>query len=78
MKKALLYSRFECPLCEYVETWLQDLSIHYELVDIDSDEELMRCYHTSIPVLLYNDIELKWPFELDEMKHFLGQKNNQE
>ena len=62
MKKLKLYSRIECPLCEYAEELLLDAGLEYEMVDIDDSEELIKAYHIRIPVLSNDERELNWPF----------------
>ena len=34
-----------------------------ELVDISTDETLLESYGEFIPVLLFDDVELRWPFD---------------
>ncbi len=62
MKKIKLYSRIECPLCEYAEELLLEAGLEYEVVDIDDSEDLIKAYHTRIPVLSNSEQELNWPF----------------
>ena len=62
MKKLKLYSRIECPLCEYAEELLLEAGIAYELVDIDDSTDLIKHYHVRIPVLSNDTEELNWPF----------------
>lgn len=66
MKKLKLYSRIECPLCEYAEELLVENGIAYEVVDIDDSEELIKAYHVRIPVLANDDEELNWPFDAEQ------------
>ncbi len=65
MKKLKLYSRIECPLCEYAEELLQDAGVEYELVDIDDSDELIQRYHVKIPVIAGGVKELNWPFTVE-------------
>ena len=62
MKKIKLYSRIECPLCEYAEELLLEAGLEYELVDIDGSAALIKQYHVRIPVLANDVKELDWPF----------------
>lgn len=72
MKKLKLYSRIECPLCEYAEELLQENGVAYEMVDIDDSEALIKQYHVRIPVLSNDNKELDWPFtaaDAEELCH---------
>jgi hypothetical protein len=42
-----------------------------ETVDIAFDEELFLRYGVTIPVLNYQGQELNWPFDLQELQHWL-------
>lgn len=66
MKKLKLYSRIECPLCEYAEELLIQAGISYAEIDIDESAELAKAYHTKIPVLSNGDLELNWPFTVSQ------------
>jgi glutaredoxin len=68
MKKLKLYSRFECPLCEYAAELLADAGIEFEEVDIEDSEELTRLYHVKIPVISNGEVELNWPFTADQVR----------
>lgn len=72
MKKLKLYSRIECPLCEYAEELLQENGIAYEVVDIDDSEDLIKAYHVRIPVLANNESEVNWPFDADQAMELLN------
>ena len=65
MKKLTLYSRLECPLCEFAEELLQDAGLEYEFVDIDESEALMKLYHVRVPVLSDGNQTLDWPFNAE-------------
>ena len=68
MKKLKLYSRFECPLCEYAAELLAEEGIEFEEVDIEDSEELTRRYHVRIPVISNGEAELNWPFTADQVR----------
>ena len=72
MIKLKLYSRIECPLCEYAEELLVAEAVPYEVVDIDDDEALVRQYHVRIPVLSNGISELDWPFDSHSAKELLN------
>ena len=62
VKKLILYSRLECPLCEIAEELLQTEAVQYEFVDIDDSVDLIKQYHVRVPVLSNGQDELDWPF----------------
>lgn len=68
VKKLTLYSRLECPLCEFAEELLQTADIHYHWVDIDESDELIKKYHVRVPVLSDGQQELDWPFDADSAR----------
>jgi len=72
MKKLKLYSRIECPLCEYAEELLQAEQIQYEVIDIDESEELVQLYHVRIPVVSNGKQELNWPFTTDQVMELIN------
>ena len=69
MKKLRFFTTHGCHLCEQAELLLDALQDRYsfevEIVDIATDEELVREYGLNIPVLLHieNDELLYWPFD---------------
>ena len=65
MKKLILYSRLECPLCEFAEELLLVEGIEYETLDIDESSELIKRYHVRVPVLSNGQQELDWPFTVE-------------
>ncbi|MCX7545467.1 glutaredoxin family protein [Marinicella gelatinilytica] len=70
MKKLTLYSRLECPLCEFAEELLVAEGFTFEVVDIDDSEELIKTYHIRVPVLSNGLAELDWPFTADSVWEF--------
>lgn len=81
MQKIFFYTTFGCHLCEQVEgMFLHFLSekkdkIYFEIIAIDiiDDEEVLKKYRTSIPVLKNEKTlqELCWPFSYQELCNFL-------
>ncbi len=71
MKKLKLYSRIECPLCEYAEELLVNAGIAYDEVDIDDSEELIKTYHIRIPVISNGLNEINWPFTVEQAESLL-------
>jgi glutaredoxin len=51
----VLVTRQGCHLCEAALLLLQDLGVHPDLVDVDSDDELHRLYDFRVPVVLLDD-----------------------
>ncbi len=63
MKPVLtLYSRFHCHLCQDMLALLQerraDFGFQLEVVDIDSDPELVKRYGEKVPVLMQGKLEI--------------------
>ena len=50
-----LLSRQGCHLCDEAEATLNELGIAHEVVDVDSDKELLRLYDFRVPVILDGD-----------------------
>ncbi|KAA3645560.1 MAG: glutaredoxin family protein [Proteobacteria bacterium] len=70
MKKLTLYSRLECPLCEFAEELLLAEGIEYEVLDIDESPELIKAFHVRVPVLSDGQQELDWPFSAEAAREF--------
>lgn len=49
-----------------------DMADAVQVIDIALDDTLFSRYGVTIPVLKYNDSELNWPFDLEELKDWLG------
>jgi thioredoxin reductase (NADPH) len=66
-----LYSRYGCHLCEDMLQALARLQpllgLHYTVLDVDDDPELVKRYGDRVPVLLAGDTELCCHF-LDEQR----------
>lgn len=67
-----------CHLCEQAETLLKQVSqaqpIHWQLVDVAYDDDLLNRYGTRIPVLLSSTAQpLFWPFSLVDLIRWLEQ-----
>lgn len=76
MKKLKLYSRIECPLCEYAAEQLQAAGIDFEEIDIDKSVNLAKAYHILIPVLSNGETELNWPFTAKDAKELIKELGN--
>lgn len=65
----ILYSRFHCHLCQDMQQLLQErqttLGFQLEIVDIDTDPELVSRYGEKVPVLMIGKQEICHYF-LDE------------
>ncbi len=71
-----LFGTLGCHLCEVAEAVLMPFVEHgllVELVDIAEREDWVEDYGLRIPVLRRNDngAELEWPFEAEQVAHFL-------
>ncbi len=66
----LLYGRDGCHLCDQAYVVLQPiasrLDVALRVVDIESDEGLLREYLEAIPVIVWGDAEIA---RLDEFRH---------
>lgn len=76
MKKLKLYSRIECPLCEYAEELLLKAGLDYVVIDIDDSDHLMQQYHVKIPVLANDHDEINWPFTAADAKKLAMEPSN--
>jgi len=50
--KVVLVTRAGCHLCDDALRLLQELGVHPDLADVDSDNELYRLYDFRVPVVL--------------------------
>ncbi|KIP65411.1 MULTISPECIES: glutaredoxin family protein [Vibrio] len=68
-----LYSTEGCHLCEMAHDLMGQagLAEHTNIVDIALDDELFSRYGVTIPVLKYQNSELNWPFDLEQLKNWL-------
>lgn len=71
MKKLKLYSRIECPLCEFAAELLLENGIEFIEQDIDDNPALIQAYHVRIPVLSNGQDELNWPFTAEQAQELL-------
>ena len=70
----ILYHTDGCHLCEIAESQLKSMSLSFKMVDICDDEALAEKYGICIPVLFNpkDESELGWPFDVEDIAHFLG------
>lgn len=61
-------------MCEQALEMLLSVKVTPQIVDIVHDESLFLRYGVTIPVLSIHDSELNWPFEIEQLQHWL--KNN--
>lgn len=68
-----LYSTEGCHLCEMAFELCQQVGIsnQVEIIDIAFDDELFSRYGVTIPVLNFQGNEINWPFDLQELQHWL-------
>ena len=77
MKKLKFFTTEGCHLCEQAVLILDELHDRFifemEIVDIDTEEDLVQKYGLSIPVLLNieNNEVLYWPFDRDGVINLL-------
>lgn len=69
-----LYSTEGCHLCEMAFELCQQTGIaeKVDIVDIAFDDELFSRYGVTIPVLNFQGNEINWPFDLQELQHWLN------
>ncbi|PMJ91986.1 glutaredoxin family protein [Vibrio sp. 10N.261.55.A7] len=68
-----LYSTEGCHLCEMAHQLLSacNLESDIEIVDIAFDETLFLRYGVTIPVVRFEQSELNWPFNSQELRTWL-------
>lgn len=68
-----LYSTEGCHLCEMAFSLITDVGLaeQTDIVDIAFDDELFFRYGVTIPVLKYQDSELNWPFDSEQLTNWL-------
>lgn len=73
MDRITLYSTEGCHLCEMAYQLLTQANAAHqvEVVDIAFDDALFSRYGVTIPVLAYQNSELNWPFDLNELTQWL-------
>ncbi|EGQ9180293.1 glutaredoxin family protein [Vibrio alginolyticus] len=69
----ILYSTEGCHLCEMAFTLVDQVGLaeQTDIIDIAFDDVLFSRYGVTIPVLKYQDSELNWPFDLEQLTHWL-------
>ncbi len=69
----ILYSTEGCHLCEMAFALLGQVGLteQTDVVDIAFDDELFSRYGVTIPVLAYQQHELFWPFDLQQLQQWL-------
>ncbi|MBO0211899.1 glutaredoxin family protein [Vibrio sp. Vb2880] len=68
-----LYSTEGCHLCEMAYDLLKQVQLTQQvnIVDIAFDDALFSRYGVTIPVLSYQNSELNWPFDINELTQWL-------
>ncbi len=69
----ILYSTQACHLCEQAYQLAEQVGVSHLVtnVDIAFDDELFSRYGVTIPVLAYQQHELFWPFDLQQLQQWL-------
>ncbi|EHK9546987.1 TPA: glutaredoxin family protein [Vibrio alginolyticus] len=69
----ILYSTEGCHLCEMAFALVDQVGLaeQTDIIDIAFDDVLFSRYGVTIPVLKYQDSELSWPFDLEQLIHWL-------
>ena len=77
MKELILLTGKDCHLCEQARTLLSEIETKdfiLEELDIYSKRTYHDKYWDKIPVLIYNNQELLWPFDSQKIQEFLDLK----
>lgn len=73
----LLYSTSGCHLCELAKELVDNVPLLEQftlnVVDIANDDTLFERYGIRIPVIKFehSQLEMSWPFDLDELTSYL-------
>ncbi len=74
MKEVILLTGKDCHLCLEARSLLHTLdldNIDYKEIDIYTKRVYVDKYWDKIPVVLSGDLELFWPFNIEELTKFL-------
>ncbi len=74
MKEVILVTGKDCHLCEQAKdllTELQEDQLIFIEKDVYSKRDYLDKYWDKIPVILFKDLELLWPFNQDNIKDLL-------
>ena len=74
MKELILLTGKDCHLCEQARTFLAEIETKdfiLEELDIYSKRTYHDKYWDKIPVLIYKNQELLWPFDSQKIQEFL-------
>ena len=75
MNELILVTTKDCPLCEKAKEIcdkLESKELTLKELDIFSSDDLHINYWDKIPVLIYKDKILNWPFDLQSVKHLIS------
>jgi len=73
LNNILLVTGDNCPLCKKAKDKLNSIEdLFFEEVDIYKTREYHEKYWDKIPVLLYDDKELFWPFDENQIVNLLS------
>jgi hypothetical protein len=74
LKEVILVTGKDCRLCEQAKdllTELQEEQLIFIEKDVYSKRDYLDKYWDKIPVILFKDLELLWPFNQDNIKDLL-------
>jgi len=74
LKEVILVTGKDCRLCEQAKdllTELQEDQLIFIEKDVYSKRDYLDKYWDKIPVILFKDLELLWPFNQDNIKDLL-------
>jgi len=73
--KLILLTGKDCPLCEEAELQLDNLKeehLSFIKIDVYSKRQYLDKYLDKIPVILFEDKELFWPFSIESIQDFIS------
>ncbi|MFL2701684.1 MAG: glutaredoxin family protein [Gammaproteobacteria bacterium] len=74
MKEVILVTGKDCHLCEQAKDLLNELQedqLIFIEKDVYSKRDYLDKYWDKIPVILFKDLELLWPFNQENIKDLL-------
>ena len=75
MRELTLISGTDCPLCEEAKDLLESIDLKDVVLverDVYSTREIHSNYWDKIPVLLFEENDLNWPFDQQQVKELIS------
>jgi hypothetical protein len=83
MKNIKFYTTAGCHLCDEAYAMIMHLkresnevaeNVNFQLVDIGDNDVLVEKYGIRIPILVFKNSELSWPFKIEELFNWVVEK----